>query len=219
MAEYETEEQQVEALKQWWAENGRAVILGIVLGLGGIFSWRAWQGHQLSVAEDASGAYSELMQSLNASDDGASFLSGVDKIRDEHGGSSYAAMASLAAARYHVEQNDLDAAASALRWAIDEGAFAEARPVARLRLARVLNAQGKHDDALKVLDAVEPASYTGLASEIRGDIYLAQGETAKAREAYLSAQQSGNTTVSGENLQMKIDDLALPDQALADGQS
>jgi predicted negative regulator of RcsB-dependent stress response len=219
MAEYETEEQQVEALKQWWAENGRAVILGIVLGLGGIFGWRAWQGHQLSVAEDASGAYGEVMQALNADDEGASFLSAVEQIRDEHGGSSYAAMASLAEARYHVEQKDLDAAVAALRWAIDDGSFEEVRPVARLRLARVLNAQGKHDDALDVLDDIEPESYTGLVSEIRGDIYLAQGETAKAREAYLSAQQSGSTTVSGENLQMKIDDLALPDQALADGQS
>ena len=219
MAEYETEEQQVEALKQWWAENGRAVILGIVLGLGGIFGWRAWQGHQLSVAEDASGAYGAVMQALNESDDGASFLDGVKNIKSEHGGSSYAAMASLAEARYHVEQKDLDAAAAALRWAIDEGTFDEVRPVARLRLARVLNAQGKPDDALKMLDAVAPLSYAGMVDEIRGDIYLAKGETAKAREAYLSAQQSGNTTVSGENLQMKIDDLAVPDQPLADGQS
>ena len=40
--EYETEEQQVEALKDWWAENGRAVIAGVVLGvvvIGGLGLW------------------------------------------------------------------------------------------------------------------------------------------------------------------------------------
>ena len=48
MAEYETEEQQVEALKQWWAENGRAVLMGIGLGLVLIFGFRFWQSSKVS---------------------------------------------------------------------------------------------------------------------------------------------------------------------------
>ena len=74
MAEYETEEQQVEALKQWWADNGRAVLMGIGLGLVAIFGWRGWQGHQTSVAETASSAYTSVMESLENKDDGETCL-------------------------------------------------------------------------------------------------------------------------------------------------
>ena len=118
MADYETEEQQVEALKRWWADNGRAVLFGIGLGLVLIFGWRAWQGHQVSVAQEASSAYTKVMESLENDDNGEAFLSQVQAIKSDHGGTSYAAMASLAEARYHVEQNNLDGAEESLRWTV-----------------------------------------------------------------------------------------------------
>ena len=40
---YDSEEQQVEAIKDWWKENGKAVVLGVVVGLGGLFGWRYYQ--------------------------------------------------------------------------------------------------------------------------------------------------------------------------------
>ena len=208
MAEYETEEQQVEALKQWWADNGRAVIFGIGLGLVLIFGFRAWQGHKSSVAEDASSAYTNVLESLENDDDGEEFLGLVSDIRKDHGGSPYAAMASLAEARFQVENNRLAEAESALRWAVDKGSFKEIVPVARLRLARVLKAQDKHQDALDILEKVSSTAFTGHAEEIRGDIYLDQGDTTEAVSAYRRAQSSGSPTNSGAALQMKIDDLA-----------
>ena len=37
------EEQQVEAIKDWWQANGKAVIIGVVVGIGGIVGWRYYQ--------------------------------------------------------------------------------------------------------------------------------------------------------------------------------
>ena len=34
---YNSEEQQVEAIKRFWKENGTAIIAGVVLGLGGLY--------------------------------------------------------------------------------------------------------------------------------------------------------------------------------------
>ncbi len=215
MADYETEEQQVEALKKWWSENGRAVLMGIGLGLALIFGWRAWQGHKVSVSEDASGAYTSVMEALENDDNGAEFLAKVESLKDDHKGSSYAAMASLAEARFHVEKDNLPDAEAALRWAVDQGAFNEIKSIARMRLARVLNAQAKHDDALKVLDKVTSQSYVGLVDEIRGDIFLAKGDAAQALTAYRRAKESGSQTVSAQNLQMKLDDLAEPEAEVA----
>ena len=219
MAEYETEEQQVEALKQWWADNGRAVLMGIGLGLVAIFGWRGWQGHQTSVAETASSAYTSVMESLENKDDGEAFLGKVESLKAEHGGTAYAAMASLAEARFHVENEDLPQAESALRWALDSGSFEEIKSIARLRLSRVLAAQDKHDEALKLLDNVSGDAYVGMVDEIRGDIYLAKGDSEQALVAYKRARESGAQTASAQDLQMKLDDLAQPGDKETDEKS
>jgi predicted negative regulator of RcsB-dependent stress response len=36
---YDTEEEQVEALKRWWKENGQATLAGLVLGIIVILGW------------------------------------------------------------------------------------------------------------------------------------------------------------------------------------
>jgi len=219
MADYETEEQQVEALKKWWADNGRAVLLGIGLGLAAIFSWRGWQGYKTTGNENASSAYSAMMESLQNEDQGDEFLSKVDGLKSDHSGSSYAAMASLAEARYYVEKQELPKAEGALRWVVDKGAFTEINSIARMRLARVLSAQDKHDDALAVLDKITSQAYTGMVDEIRGDIYYDKGEPAQALTAYRRARESGERTVSAQSLQMKMEDLAEPESSVSDDKS
>ncbi len=48
---YDSEEQQVEAIKDWWKENGKAVIFGAVIGLGGLFGWRYYQDSVVEARE------------------------------------------------------------------------------------------------------------------------------------------------------------------------
>ena len=42
---YKTEEEQVEAIKKWWQENGKSIIAGVVIGITAIFGWRAYDSH------------------------------------------------------------------------------------------------------------------------------------------------------------------------------
>lgn len=217
MAEYETEEQQVEALKQWWSENGRQILFGIGLGVALIFGYRMWQAHKLNVSEDASSQYTKVMESLEQKD-GEEFLKLVGDLRKDNAGSPYATLASLAEARFQVENDRLPEAESALRWALDKGAYKEYHSLTRIRLARVLRAQDKHDEALELLDKVTASSFAGHVEEIRGDIYLDQGNTTEAAAAYQRALGAGDTRAAGV-LQMKIDDLAVPGTATTDDQS
>ncbi|WP_025553346.1 YfgM family protein, partial [Vibrio parahaemolyticus] len=61
---YDTEEQQVEAIKDWWKENGKAVIIGAVVGLGGLFGWRYYQDTVIQASETASQSYTTAMNTL-----------------------------------------------------------------------------------------------------------------------------------------------------------
>ncbi len=68
MAEYETEEQQVEALKEWWKQNGLAIIGGAVLGIAALLGWRGWNMYQEKQATEASDIFAVAQEALNNND-------------------------------------------------------------------------------------------------------------------------------------------------------
>ena len=209
--EYETEEQQVEALKAWWADNGRAVVAGVVLGVAIIGGWSFWQSRQEGQALAASEGYSRAMAALAAGDaDTATSL--ADTLADDHEGTLYAAYANLAAARAAVEGDALDAAAERLDWVVEHAPEEDVRLIARVRLARVLGASGDAEAGLERLPDDYPETFGGLVEEARGDLLLRGGDAGGARAAYEKAQASGN--VADPNaLSMKLDDLAVPESA------
>ena len=43
---YRTEEEQVEALKAWWRENGKSTVVAIAMAVMGVFGWQGWQKQQ-----------------------------------------------------------------------------------------------------------------------------------------------------------------------------
>ena len=63
------------------------------------------------------------------------------------------------------------------------------RAVARLRLAGLLMDAKSYDDALQQLKDDQPASFTALFADRRGDVYLAQGKKAEAIAEYQKAWQ------------------------------
>ena len=68
MADYETEEEQVEALKDWWKQNGLAVIGGAVLGISALLGWRGWNWHQENQANEASDIFAVVQEAVNKND-------------------------------------------------------------------------------------------------------------------------------------------------------
>ena len=58
---YNTEEEQVEAIKKWWNENGKSIIAGIIIGVIAIFGWRSYENHTAMQAKAASILYEQLL--------------------------------------------------------------------------------------------------------------------------------------------------------------
>jgi len=209
--EYETEEQQVAALKEWWRENGRAVIAGVVIGVAVIGGWSLWQKRAESQAIAASDGYSLAMDAVEAGD-GEKAIELADELKDDQPKSLYAAYANLAAARAHVEANELDKAAERLAWVNDKSPQEDVRIIAAVRLARV---QGALGDAAKGLDSLPktfPEAFGGLVEEARGDLLAQSGDIQGARSAYEAAQES-QFVANPEALTMKLNELAVPESA------
>lgn len=200
---YDTEEQQVEAIKDWWKENGKAVIFGAVIGLGGLFGWRFYQDSVSEAQEAASASYTAAMTTLASK--GAEGEADVQQFIDGNKESEYAVLAAMQLAKVQVEAKQLDEALAQLKWAQSTTQDAALKPVLTYRVARVLAEQGDYSEALSELDSITENGWTGRVAELRGDIALRSGDKAGAYAAYSEAQQADDAS---QTLQMKLDDLA-----------
>jgi predicted negative regulator of RcsB-dependent stress response len=132
----------------------------------------------------------------------------VEDLNREYSWTPYASLASLMAARFQVESNELDKAVVSLKTVMDSAPDNELRLIARTRLARVQAAQGKYDDALATLKVEQPGEFAPRLADARGDVLLAKGDRAGALREYLAARSGdADGRVDTELLDLKIRDL------------
>ncbi|EGR2301875.1 hypothetical protein D0814_17000 [Vibrio parahaemolyticus] len=200
---YDTEEQQVEAIKDWWKENGKAVIIGAVVGLGGLFGWRYYQDTVIQASETASQSYTTAMNTLQ--EKGVDAQSDVQAFIESNEVKEYSVLATLQLAKAQVEAKDFAAALEQLKWAQSNTKDAALSPLISYRIARIETEMGNFDAANTELGKVTDTAWAGRIAELRGDIALRQGDKDAAYAAYTEAQQAADASPT---LQMKLDDLA-----------
>ncbi len=204
MSVYDTEDEQVEALKKWWSENGRSIVGGAVLGLAAVFGWQAWEQHQGQTAADASLRYDNMGQAMQAGNSESALKLG-EKIVADWPDSSYGVMAALDMAKIKLDQGDPAVAQAQYEWVLAQPGDASLKQVARLRLARVLLGNGDLDGAEAVVAKADKDNFAGEFAVIRGDIASARKDYTAAHTAYTNAlsNEVGNRRL----VQMKLDNL------------
>jgi hypothetical protein len=205
---YDLEEQeQLAAIKAWWAQYGKLVIVTVVAGLLVVGSIRGWHYYRNSQASSALALFDQ-MQRAERANDAKKVRDIAAQIVDKYASTQYATMASLAAAKSNFDTGDLPAAKTQLQWVIDNGKEEEARDVARLRLARVLLDEKKPAEALKLLEAKHSDSFDGLYADVKGDALFADGKRAEARAAYqVALEKSDTASPTRQIVQLKLDAL------------
>lgn len=207
---YETEEEQVAALKDWWKANGASVTTGIIAAVVIVAGWNFWQSYQQDKMNRASALYEQLMKAEQSGN-----IPSLDKIgaklTTEYGSTAYGAYALLFQAKVKVEQQDLTAAKTLLQQVIATTSDAELKHVARTRLIRVLLALQEYEPGLQIIADVDQSSLGGFEAiyeELKGDLYVAMARIGEARTAYQAALKAGQTSPL---LQFKLDDLTATD--------
>ena len=219
MADHLQEEEQLEAIQQWWRENRVSVVAAVVLTLGGSFGWSEYQDYSQEQAVLAADTYDELLQKREAGEPADELALISDSLRDSHSDSVFVDFASLQVAATAVGNGDLELAKRELESVVSRMDLdSTLGQLAQLRLARVLAASGDEASAIAILasgsDAF-PASY----AQALGDIHLAAGREAEALEAYQTAQTESlalggqlgliDLKVSGLSLRVSDDSAAV----------
>jgi predicted negative regulator of RcsB-dependent stress response len=215
MDSYQTEEEQVEAIRRWWQENGRSTIAVIVVALAAGFGWQSWKGYDLTRVESASTVYQNMLQSLNSTAGQAGSLDDAkdlaEQLKTEYSSTTYAQFAALQLAKLAAQDNKPEEAQSQLRWALSQAkAGSDVAAVAQLRLARVMASSGEPEQALEILTAAKDSSYTASYAIAEGDIYMQLGRIDEARDAYAFAKLAlaqGSVEGNISTLENKIQNL------------
>ncbi|MBB3045957.1 putative negative regulator of RcsB-dependent stress response [Litorivivens lipolytica] len=214
METYRTDEEQVEALKKWWADNGKSTVLGIVVAVAAVFGWQGWQKQQEGKLAEASASYQSLLEADSAAETDSSKVTTAqhlaETLKADYPGTTYAIFGAMYKAKYAAQINKWEEAEAELRWVLDQKPNDPLLLQAKVRLAHVLLAQKRYEDAQNILAGSELGSYAALIAETRGDILMAQGDKAGALAAY---EQAKTELAALENasqnplLEMKINDL------------
>lgn len=212
MTSYLNEDEQVEALKNWWKENGTSIVLGVLLGFGAIFGWQGWQAYRASQGVAASNLFL-AMENLEAAGKAEAEMEMGKRLLGEHTGSIYASFAALELAQSLYAKGDKDTAAENLQWVVSHGPDEVIADLARLRLARVRMDQQQWDAAGAQLDGIQEDFMSGGVAELRGDIARAKGDLDAARKAYEVALGEGEGGDEQDGVRMKLRAIGTPEKS------
>lgn len=209
-----TDDEELAVIKDWWQRNGKPLLTGSVLALVVVFGWQGWQKYQASQSHGASMVYQQLLETaLNPSGqpDPAKVAELANTLKSDFAGTHYAQYGSLFVAKVAVEAGKLDDAAAELQAIVDKPVDDTLAELARQRLARVLAAQDKVEEALKLLEGDADQAYLASREELRGDLLVKLGRNDDAYAAYVKAKAALAEEAAVGGLQMKLDDLAKGD--------
>ncbi len=218
MADHITEEEQIEALKNWWFRYGKRILLVFGVVFVGFLIWQYVDQQQRNESELASENFARLVEELSRhgvsqpiSRDSIQIIGEIaDSINKEYRDTFYSQLATLTKARLDVEQDELDSAAKELRLVMENRSDELDYLIIRLRLARVESARGNIEEALSLVQGIDTGSHKSLYEEAKGDFHLIQGNRAAAHSAYQSALDANESrdNISVVVLQMKLREVA-----------
>lgn len=209
METYVTEEQQLEALKNWFKKYGNQLTWALIVIFSIIAGVRYWFHHQEVIAEQASENYVSLMMAFEQNDQ-TTLKNKADILLRQYSQSPYASLAALVVAHQAVKDNDYKNAMEGYQWVIKNGKQDDFSALARARLMRLLIAENKPDEALALFDEKKARGFLPLMAEMKGDILLKKNDREGAKRAYeLAFKSAKEEGMVGPLLKMKLEELGI----------
>src|SRR3990167_4035986 len=165
-----TDKEQLEEIKKWWNEYGKAITIAIVVGLVIGFGWRYWNRYDQAQENSASFLYQAMLQAV-AAEQTEPALAYAQQIQQKFGSTVYATLSSFMAARVAVLNKQYAQASTALGFVIQKSHNPAFREVARIRNARVLLQMKEPQLAMQIISTVDDKSYQPLIDNKRRDLF------------------------------------------------
>ncbi len=215
MDDLQSEKEQLDEIRAWWADYGRYVIAGVVIAVALMVGLNQYKSNKLTAEIEASALFESLAGHVFEGElDDAERV--ADELANNYANTTYAAQSRLAMARLYMDKNRDQDAADVLQELLAMRGNGALRHVGRMRLARVLLYQDKPQEVIDLLVGQDNKAFAGLYAEALGDAFAALGQVEAAGESYRIALADTSQTVNRGLVQMKLIDLPDAQPAMPD---
>ncbi|OBX04420.1 hypothetical protein QV06_07125 [Gallibacterium genomosp. 3] len=198
------EQLQIDEIKQWWKENGKVIILAVILAIAGVFGWRYWQSYQLTKVHQSSANFSQILAATEANPTADNPQ--LTQFIQENPDNVYAIFLLLDKAKSLVDAKQWEKAAATLSQALSNTKDAALSSLISLRLANVQAQLKQFDSAIATLNKVSEQAWQGRKSMLLGEIYYAMGKKEEAKKAFETALTTANP-LEAQWLQVQLNNL------------
>ncbi len=202
--------------KTIWEQYGKWMVSAAVVAACGYGAMQYYDHLQAETTFKASALYDQMIMGAFSEGDKSEATIAAEAaakmILEQYKETTYAPIAALYMSKLAVEKKDLVSARHYLELAIKEDDVGPIKPIATVRLARLLAEEKKYREAMDLLTAIDPEGYQSLFAETKGDVYWLQGEKDKARMSYQSAIKLSPKSVPTSRLEIKLAELGLEEK-------
>ena len=206
-----SEEENLELLSSWWKKYKYLSIFLVLSVVVGIIFTEVWTESSAKALQQETQEYQALLESLDGPDSETKTL--AEEFVKKYPKNIYANIAALHLAKIYISTGELVLAANQLSRVLEQTSsnwrneFDPVHSTARLRLAKVLLAQEKPKEALKIIN--QSQYLNGALFELRGDAEAELNKINEARISYTLALESTQSTALKTLIKMKIADLKI----------
>lgn len=185
---YKTDEEQIDDLKRWIKSYAPSILIGIVLAIVLLYSWRYWNDYQQTQKTNASVLYQQVVDAYQTKQEEV-LNKTVAKLQEKYSRSPYVSYAVFIQAKAAADKQAFNDAETALNWIVKHSHDENIKAIAELRLASVQTANHQEKTAIETLQKIDNTAFKGLALIKIADAYLALGDVKNAKTNYEAASK------------------------------
>ncbi|VAW48588.1 FIG00449901: hypothetical protein [hydrothermal vent metagenome] len=212
MSRYETEDEQVEAIKSWWKKNGTQLLSALLVVVIAISGWRYWTNTQYIDSANASSLFEALQVNMQRGTFGEVSREALRLIQEQPD-SPYAVGAAMMHAKYSLDKGETEEALAQYSWVTDNAKDTQLKNTAYISLVRIQIDVQNFDAAQAHLDFLTKANLKGAEKSVfdyaSGLMAIAKSDLESARLAFTRVVENEKTETNLLGLaQIQLDDLA-----------
>tara|TARA_B100001175_G_scaffold297948_1_gene288136 strand:+ start:683 stop:1300 length:618 start_codon:yes stop_codon:yes gene_type:complete len=177
-----TEEE--ESFLLWFKDHSKNILIGIIIGLSLILSFKYYDDSQSNLNHNLSLQYQNVIEKYNNGNNDL-LLKKADEFSLNYPDNIYTNLLNLYAAKIYYDNNNNTKSLSSLDFVINHVNSPNIKMIAQVRKCRVLISENKHDQAYNYIMSIDNHPSNPLFLELLGDIHYKNNKIDLAREFYV----------------------------------
>lgn len=150
--------------------------------------------------------YEEIIKEINAKKN-PNFLN-IEKFIIENR-NIYGTLTSFILAKQYILRNNLEKAFIQLKNSLEYTKEENLKNILRLRMSKIKIQQNKNKDAMKIIEEIKDDSWKSVVENIKGDIYIKNGNIDLAIKAWKKSKYFEESNISKEIINIKINEVQI----------